>query len=165
MLGVFAGFEISLRRERQAEGTVAARRRGACRGRPRRSTWTESGIALPMCCLRPEPGAGLRRGEQAPRNEDRVASQVRLAVKPTPERGPRAVHSLLRQPPVPGHVPHGQIPDHDRVEAAGQHLAGFVEHRLSPVHHPQVKARNLPPGNLVAVAVLLLARQLALNDA
>ncbi|MXW87442.1 MAG: recombinase family protein [Boseongicola sp. SB0673_bin_14] len=34
MLGVFAEFETNLRRERQAEGIVAARRRGACRGRP-----------------------------------------------------------------------------------------------------------------------------------
>ena len=34
MLGVFAEFETNLRRERQAEGFVAARQRGACRGRP-----------------------------------------------------------------------------------------------------------------------------------
>ncbi len=34
MLGVFAGFETNLRRERQAEGIVAARQRGAYRGRP-----------------------------------------------------------------------------------------------------------------------------------
>ena len=34
MLGVFAEFETSLRRERQAEGIAAARRRGAYRGRP-----------------------------------------------------------------------------------------------------------------------------------
>ena len=34
MLGVFAEFETNLRRERQAEGIAAARRRGAYRGRP-----------------------------------------------------------------------------------------------------------------------------------
>ena len=34
MLGVFAEFETNLRRERQAEGIVAARRRGIYRGRP-----------------------------------------------------------------------------------------------------------------------------------
>jgi len=34
MPGVFAGFETSLRRGRQAEGTIAARRRGVYRGRP-----------------------------------------------------------------------------------------------------------------------------------
>ncbi len=34
MLGVFAEFETNLRRERQAEGIVAARQRGANRGRP-----------------------------------------------------------------------------------------------------------------------------------
>ena len=34
MLGVFAEFETNLRRERQAEGIVAARRRGVYRGRP-----------------------------------------------------------------------------------------------------------------------------------
>ena len=34
MLGVFAEFEANLRRERQAEGIVAARRRGVYRGRP-----------------------------------------------------------------------------------------------------------------------------------
>jgi len=34
MPGVFAEFETSLRRERQAEGIVAAKRRGAYRGRP-----------------------------------------------------------------------------------------------------------------------------------
>ena len=34
MLGVFAEFETSLRRERQAEGIAAARRRGIYRGRP-----------------------------------------------------------------------------------------------------------------------------------
>ena len=36
MLGVFAEFETNLRRERQAEGIVAAKRRGADRGRPPR---------------------------------------------------------------------------------------------------------------------------------
>ena len=34
MFGVFAEFETSLRRERQAEGISADKRRGACRGRP-----------------------------------------------------------------------------------------------------------------------------------
>lgn len=34
MLGVFAEFETNLRRERQAEGIAAARRRGVYRGRP-----------------------------------------------------------------------------------------------------------------------------------
>ena len=34
MLGVFAEFETNLRRERQAEGIAAARRRGVHRGRP-----------------------------------------------------------------------------------------------------------------------------------
>ena len=36
MLGVFAEFETNLRRERQAEGIVAAKRRGVYRGRPPR---------------------------------------------------------------------------------------------------------------------------------
>ena len=36
MLGVFAEFETNLRRERQAEGIVAAKLRGAYRGRPPR---------------------------------------------------------------------------------------------------------------------------------
>lgn len=36
MLGVFAEFETNLRRERQAEGIAAARRRGVYRGRPPR---------------------------------------------------------------------------------------------------------------------------------
>ena len=36
MLGVFAEFETNLRRERQAEGIVAAKQRGAYRGRPPR---------------------------------------------------------------------------------------------------------------------------------
>ena len=36
MLGVFAEFETSLRRERQAEGIAAAKLRGAYRGRPPR---------------------------------------------------------------------------------------------------------------------------------
>ena len=36
MLGVFAEFETNLRRERQAEGIAAAKRRGAYRGRPPR---------------------------------------------------------------------------------------------------------------------------------
>ncbi len=36
MLGVFAEFETNLRRERQAEGTPAAKRRGVYRGRPPR---------------------------------------------------------------------------------------------------------------------------------
>ena len=34
MLGVFAEFETNLRRERQAEGVAAAKRRGVYRGRP-----------------------------------------------------------------------------------------------------------------------------------
>ena len=34
MLGVFAKFETNLHRERQAEGIVAAERRGSYRGRP-----------------------------------------------------------------------------------------------------------------------------------
>ena len=34
MLGVFAEFETNLRRERQAEGIVAAKQRGTYRGRP-----------------------------------------------------------------------------------------------------------------------------------
>ena len=34
MLGVFAEFETNLRRERQAEGISAARRKGTYRGRP-----------------------------------------------------------------------------------------------------------------------------------
>ena len=36
MLGVFAEFETNLRRERQAEGIVMAKQRGAYRGRPPR---------------------------------------------------------------------------------------------------------------------------------
>ena len=36
MLGVFAEFETNLRRERQAEGIVAAKQRDAYRGRPPR---------------------------------------------------------------------------------------------------------------------------------
>ena len=36
MLGVFAEFETNLRRERQAEGVAAAKRRGVYRGRPPR---------------------------------------------------------------------------------------------------------------------------------
>ena len=36
MLGVFAEFETNLRRERQAEGILAAKQRGAYRGRPPR---------------------------------------------------------------------------------------------------------------------------------
>ena len=36
MLGVFAEFETNLRRERQAEGNVMAKQRGAYRGRPPR---------------------------------------------------------------------------------------------------------------------------------
>ena len=36
MLGVFAEFETNLRHERQAEGIVAAKQRGAYRGRPPR---------------------------------------------------------------------------------------------------------------------------------
>ena len=36
MLGVFAEFETNLRRERQAEGIVAAKKRSAYRGRPPR---------------------------------------------------------------------------------------------------------------------------------
>ena len=34
MLGVFAEFETNLRRERQAEGIVAAKKRGIYKGRP-----------------------------------------------------------------------------------------------------------------------------------
>nr|WP_245337557.1 recombinase family protein [Shinella sp. HZN7] len=34
MLGVFAEFETNLRRERQAEGIAAARKRGTYKGRP-----------------------------------------------------------------------------------------------------------------------------------
>ena len=34
MLGVFAEFETNLRRERQAEGIVVAKRKGTYRGRP-----------------------------------------------------------------------------------------------------------------------------------
>ncbi|MFT4160947.1 recombinase family protein, partial [Shinella sp.] len=36
MLGVFAEFETNLRRERQAEGIAAARKRGIYKGRPPR---------------------------------------------------------------------------------------------------------------------------------
>ena len=36
MLGVFAEFETNLRRERQAEGSAAAKQRGVYRGRPPR---------------------------------------------------------------------------------------------------------------------------------
>ena len=103
---------------------------------------------------RPAPRTCLRRGEEARRDDDRVAAQVRLVLKLAPELGPPAVHDGLRQPPVPGHVPHGQVLDHDRVEAAGQHVAGLVEHRLPLVRHPQVKARNLLPGDPATVAAL-----------
>ncbi|MDE0698188.1 MAG: hypothetical protein OXH76_20410 [Boseongicola sp.] len=41
--------------------------------------------------------------------------------------------------------------------------AGRVGHRLSLVRHPQVKARDLLPGNPVTVAALLLAPQVALK--
>ncbi len=36
MLGVFAEFETNLRRERQAEGIAAAKKRGVYKGRPPR---------------------------------------------------------------------------------------------------------------------------------
>lgn len=42
MLGVFAEFEKYLRQEQQAEGIVAAKRRGVYLDRPRKSIWAPS---------------------------------------------------------------------------------------------------------------------------
>lgn len=100
-----------------------------------------------MCDNRHDPRTGLFApvfGNRAPRQ-----GLVRL--------------TGLRQPPVPGHVPHGQVLDHDRVEAAGQHVAGLLEHRLPLVGHPQVKPRNLLPGDPMTVAPFPLPGQAALK--
>lgn len=50
MLGVFAEFETNLRRERQAEGIKAAKRKGVYRGRPPR---------IDMATIQAKLGAGL----------------------------------------------------------------------------------------------------------
>ncbi len=56
MLGVFAEFETNLRRERQAEGIKAAKRKGVYRGRPPK---------IDMATIRAKLGAGLSPTEIA----------------------------------------------------------------------------------------------------
>ena len=56
MLGVFAEFETNLRRERQAEGIKAAKRKGVYRGRPPK---------LDMAAIQAKLGAGLSPTEIA----------------------------------------------------------------------------------------------------
>ena len=71
MLGVFAEFETNLRRERQAEGIVAARRRGAYRGQ-------QSGPDLPKGSHRPGSRARLgSRAEPPTRPRARMKSTAR----------------------------------------------------------------------------------------
>lgn len=56
MLGVFAEFETNLRRERQAEGIKAAKRKGVYRGRPPK---------IDMAAIQSKLGAGLSPSEIA----------------------------------------------------------------------------------------------------
>jgi DNA invertase Pin-like site-specific DNA recombinase len=56
MLGVFAEFETNLRRERQAEGIKAAKRKGVYRGRPPK---------IDMATIQAKLGAGLSPTEIA----------------------------------------------------------------------------------------------------
>jgi DNA invertase Pin-like site-specific DNA recombinase len=56
MLGVFAEFETNLRRERQAEGIKAAKRKGVYRGRPPK---------LDMAAIQTKLSAGLSPTEIA----------------------------------------------------------------------------------------------------
>ncbi len=56
MLGVFAEFETNLRRERQAEGIKAAKRKGVYRGRPPK---------IDMATIQAKLGAGLSPSEIA----------------------------------------------------------------------------------------------------
>ena len=56
MLGVFAEFETNLRRERQAEGIRAAKRKGVYRGRPPK---------IDMAAIQAKLGAGLSPSEIA----------------------------------------------------------------------------------------------------
>jgi DNA invertase Pin-like site-specific DNA recombinase len=56
MLGVFAEFETNLRRERQAEGIKAAKRKGVYRGRPPK---------IDMAAIQAKLGAGLSPSEIA----------------------------------------------------------------------------------------------------
>jgi DNA invertase Pin-like site-specific DNA recombinase len=56
MLGVFAEFETNLRRERQAEGIKAAKRKGVYRGRPTK---------IDMAAIQTKLGAGLSPTEIA----------------------------------------------------------------------------------------------------
>ena len=56
MLGVFAEFETNLRRERQAEGINAAKRKGVYRGRPPK---------IDMKAVQAKLGAGLSPTEVA----------------------------------------------------------------------------------------------------
>ena len=56
MLGVFAEFETNLRRERQAEGIRAAKRKGVYRGRPPK---------IDMAAIQSKLGAGLSPSEIA----------------------------------------------------------------------------------------------------
>lgn len=56
MLGVFAEFETNLRRERQAEGIKAAKRKGVYRGRPPK---------IDMATIQTKLGAGLSPTEIA----------------------------------------------------------------------------------------------------
>lgn len=64
MLGVFAAYEMNLRRERQTEGIAAARQRGAYRGR-RRKIGMDAISDLPADCPSPTGVArdlGISRG-------------------------------------------------------------------------------------------------------
>ena len=78
MLGVFAEFETNLRRERQAEGIVAARRRVSIADDLRRSTWTKSGPELPKGSRRPGSRARWEsRAEPSTRPKARPESMAR----------------------------------------------------------------------------------------
>jgi len=92
MPGVFAGFGTSLRRGRQAEGTIAARRRGSIAGGLRRSTWTGS-------------GPGSRKGSHRP------GSRAGWGSRAEPSTGPKP-----QSPAGPPRRPRksGKTPSHER---------------------------------------------------
>ena len=78
MLGVFAEFETNLRRERQAEGIVAAKQRAPIAADLRRSTWKRSGADFPKASHRPGlPANWGSRAEPCTRRKERPENVTR----------------------------------------------------------------------------------------
>ncbi len=82
--------------------------------------------------------AQLGRGEPPVHGDHLASVPVGLVLQHGPQLGPGRVTDGTRQPPVPEHVPDGQILDHDRLVLTNESSGELVQEVPAPVGNSRV---------------------------